>query len=107
MSYVYLASPYSHADASVRESRYEAASYATAHLLNQRTWVYSPIVHCHELAKKFDLPTDFKFWKDYNFAMLSHARKLIILRCDGWEASKGVAAEKIEAERLNIPVEYL
>ncbi len=107
MSYVYLASPYSHQDPFIREDRYLRASQATAHLLKQGIAVYSPIVHCHELAKIADLPKDFTFWQNYNMAMLSRADKFMILRIEGYDTSVGVAAEKAFAEMKNIPVEYL
>jgi hypothetical protein len=102
--YVYLASPYSHPDESIMEARFVAAEAATARLLRRSVWVYSPIVHCHELAKKFDLPKDFVFWQEYNFAMIRGAAKLYVLRIDGWEASKGVTAEIAYARELGIPV---
>lgn len=104
---IYLASPYSHDSWHVRETRYLNAVKACEFLLAQRRWVYSPIVHCHELAKMVALPGDFGFWKDYNFAMLSRCETFMILRIEGWETSKGVSTEKAEAERLQIKVEYL
>ena len=107
MSYIYLASPYSSPEPFVQEERYLKACRATHYLLAQKIWVFSPIVHCHELAKMVDLPKDATFWKDYNFAMLAGASKLIILRIEGWEASAGVRAERAEADRLEIPFEYL
>jgi hypothetical protein len=63
VSYLYLASPYSHVDPARRHGRYRAACAATCWLLNIRCWVYSPIVHCHELARLHDLPGDFEFWR--------------------------------------------
>lgn len=104
---IYLASPYSRPDAFVREQRYLQAAKATVHLLHKREWVYSPIVHCHTIAQLGDLPKDFDFWRDYNFAMLEKADKLLILRVEGWENSVGVKAEIAHASQLNKPVEYL
>jgi hypothetical protein len=107
VSYVYLASPYSHPDPLVRESRYAAAKHAVKFLLGRKIWVYSPIVHCHVLAGEEKLPFDFSAWEAYNYAMLEHASKLFILRIDGTDQSKGVAAEIVEAARLGISYEYL
>lgn len=104
---IYLASPYTHPDADERHRRYVAARHAVAYLLNERRWVYSPIVHCHDLALAEKLPTDWVFWKDYNFYMLSRCTQLAILRIDGWEQSKGVAAELTEATRIGLPYIYL
>jgi len=105
--FVYLASPYSHPDPFVREDRYLRAAQATTHLLKKGEWVYSPIVHCHELAKIADLPKDFTFWQNYNMAMLIRADKLLILRIEGYDQSVGIAAELSFATLKKIPVEYL
>lgn len=107
MTYIYLASPYSHHDPAIRHERYEAAQKAVHYLLWNRNWTYSPIVHCHELALRFRLPTAFEFWQEYNFAMLRPAKSLHILTIDGWEESRGVYAERLEAQRLSIPIYYM
>lgn len=91
--YTYLASPYSHPSEFVREHRYIAAKAATVFLLKQSVWIYSPIVHCHELAKTSSLPKDFDYWQNYNRAMLRGATDLLVLKIEGWAESKGVAAE--------------
>ena len=104
MSYHYLASPYSSPDLAICALWAQAAQRATAWLLAQRVWVYSPIVHCHELALAHSLPKDFAFWRDYNFAMLERARGLIILTIEGWKESKGVSAELAHAKDLALPV---
>lgn len=105
--FVYLASPYSSPEPFIQEERYLKACRATHYLLEKRIWVFSPIVHCHELAKMINLPKDAAFWQEYNFAMLARADKLIILRIEGWEAFVGVRGERAEADRLKIPFEYL
>ena len=89
------------------EERYIRASKALTYLLNEQRWAYSPIVHCHELGKIGGLPKEAKFWEAYDFHMLSCAKSFLILRIEGWETSHGVAAEKAEAERLNLPIGYL
>ena len=55
--------------------------------------VYSPIVHCHELAKIADLPREAAFWMKYNFTMLAAAEILGVLMLPGWKESVGVTAE--------------
>lgn len=91
--YVYLASPYSHADPEVVEQRYEAVLAATAAFMDEGYFVYSPIVHGHELARRHDLPTDHAFWRGQNEAMLEHAAALWVLKLDLWALSVGVAFE--------------
>ena len=77
---LYLASPYSDPDPLIMKTRFLLAEQVTARLLQREIWVYSPIVHCHELALKYELPTDFTFWRAYNFAMLRHADELFVLK---------------------------
>jgi len=76
-------------------------------MLWRKRWVYSPIVHCHQLAKLFDLPFDANFWHNYNFAMLERAGDFALLKLPGWNASIGVADEIEEAKRLDLPVELI
>lgn len=101
--FIYLASPYSHKNPAIRHQRWRAALHATATFLQDGHFIYSPIVHCHELAQAHNFSKDFEFWKEYNFAMLERASALWILRIDGWEQSKGIAAERAFAEEKNIP----
>lgn len=73
-------------------------------MLKDGLMVYSPIVHCHELAKIADMPKDAAFWEKYNFTMLAAAENVGVLMIDGWEKSVGIAGEVEEAKRLHIPV---
>ena len=102
----YLASPYTHKDSSTRELRYLAARDHTAQLLAQGLIIYSPIVHCHDLAKANSLPYDASFWTRYNFAMLARCDFIRVLKLPGWKESKGVKAEVGEARRRQITEVY-
>ena len=75
--------------------------------LKQGVHIYSPIVHCHELAKIADMPRDAGFWERYNFTMLAAAEQLWVLMIAGWLESKGIAGEITEAKRLEIPIIYI
>lgn len=105
--YQYLASPYSHPDPFVREERYLAAMKEMCAHLKLGIAIYSPIVHCHELAKIDSLPRDAAFWRAYNFAMLAAAESLWLLMLPGWETSVGCAEEIEEAKRIGIIVLHL
>jgi Domain of unknown function (DUF1937) len=105
--YKYLASPYTHADSDVMENRYIQARNCTAWLLSLKIWVYSPIVHCHELAKYHELPRDADYWWEYNKAMLEPASELIVLALDGWQDSTGVAKEVGLADRLKKSISFI
>lgn len=106
MSFIYLASPYSHADPAIREARYRAAVKYVAKLSRAGVTVYSPVVHYHCVAADHKLPTDAAFWRRHNGRMLFAAHELRILRLDGWRESKGVAQELEWARGIEIPVTY-
>lgn len=99
----YLASPYSHSDPLIMRTRFLLAEQATARMLNAGKFVYSPIVHCHELAQRYSLRTDFAFWREYNIDMLRRADAFAVLKIPGWEESTGVKAESEIARMLNLP----
>ena len=101
--YYYLASPYS-GTPEQQEDRYRKAELATALFLKKRIPVYSPIVHCHYLAKNHVMPGTIEFWRWYNECMLTDAEQMWILTIPGWEFSKGVASEREMAEEKGKPI---
>ena len=101
---IYLASPYSHPDPLIMRTRYLLAEQVTAGLLAKSLWTYSPIVHCHELAARHSLPTDFAYWQEYNIDMLRRCDRFYALSIPGWRKSKGVAGESAVAHMLNLPM---
>jgi hypothetical protein len=107
MAYVYLASPYSDPDPDVMERRYIAVREQTASLIGIGLVVFSPIVHCHELAKAHNLLKDFNSWQNYCIGMLKPATELYILKLKGWNTSRGVLAELEYAEHVGIPISYV
>jgi Domain of unknown function (DUF1937) len=107
MSYAFLASPYSHPDYAVMEQRYKSALYAVEWFYRHDQTVFSPIVHCHELAKLYSLPSDAKFWWKHNRAMLISAAQLFILTIDGWDTSAGIQREVGLATVLNHPIKFI
>lgn len=87
---IYLASPYSHPEESERTRRYDLTVTAMALFLKREEKIYSPIVHCHVAAMRFDLPLDYEFWLKYNTHFLERCDSLYVLCIDGWLDSKGV-----------------
>lgn len=105
---IYLASPYTHPDPFIREERYlRACKVLAEQYLAKKRWAYSPIVHCHELAKIVQLPREASFWGDYNHHMLTYSSALHVLRIDGWMESAGVEQEIKWADELGKPVEFI
>lgn len=105
--YIYLAGPYSHELAKVRQERFEALTKKAAELMRAGHVVYSPITHGHTIAMAHTLPMDFIYWKGQCFEMLRHARQLTVLRLPGYVDSVGVTAEIKLALDLHLPIEYI
>lgn len=103
---IYLASPHNHDDPAIRDWRYEMAMECTARLLNEGKFVYSPIVHCHAMAIKHELPHGFDFWKAFDLHMIDLAEAVYVLQIDGWFESRGVTAEIEYAQGKGIPIVY-
>jgi len=103
----YLASPYSHPSAVVREQRFQAACRAAAALMQQGRVVYSPIAHTHPIAVLCDLPKGWEYWRQYDEAFLAASSEVVVLMLDGWQESAGVQAEIEIAERDGKPVRYM
>ncbi len=57
---IYLASPYTHVDAAVRESRFDAACLATSTLMRAGLTVYAPIVHSLTATPWFAIAMGFR-----------------------------------------------
>lgn len=107
MSYIYIASPYSHSDSAVREQRYLDVMKYTARCLIAGECVFSPIAQNHTIALHYKMPTDWAFWSKVDYAMIDGAHTLRVLKLDGREKSVGVAAEIEYATLHNKKVEYV
>lgn len=103
----YLACPYSHPDPAVRQWRFEQANRAAARLMAEGHLVFSPISHSHSIALAGGLPLDWKFWQEYDQAILAQCERMIVLRVPGWDGSIGVGEEVMLAQGMGLPVEYI
>ena len=99
---IYIASPYSSPFKSVMEERYYSTLQFTYSQLRSGKPVFSPIVHCHEMAKILQIDGTFKTWQDYNLAMLKSAHALYVFCLTGWQNSIGVTEEIAFAKANNI-----
>lgn len=102
----YLASPYSHPDAAVRQQRFEAACRVAAALIRRGHVVFSPIAHSHSIAQH-GLPVDWGFWERHDRRLLAACDELWVLKLDGWQHSRGVQAEIAIALALGKPVRFV
>jgi hypothetical protein len=106
MSYLYLASPYTHPNPLMRQFRYEAVRDFAAHLTLQRTWVFCPIMHSHDMCLNHKFPYEFEFWHDWNCSMVYQSSGVIVFQIEGWNTSRGLKAEIEYAQSIGRPVVY-
>lgn len=103
----YLATPYSHQDAEVRQQRFDAVNVAAAKLMKIGYHIYSPISHSHPIALVGDMPTGWGYWETHDKLIIEKCSQMIVLMQDGWKDSSGVAAEIAFANEIGIPVLYM
>lgn len=107
MSYIYVASPYSHPDPAVRQERFEQVCKFTAWCFSRGLEVYSPVAYTHLIQGQYNIPWQSKFWDGFSLTMLRPARSMIVLQLDGWEHSLGVSLELTECLETSKPVSYM
>jgi len=114
---VYIASPYSseftesfenlmHREERVdRVEEYIAKLYADGN--NKTVMFYSPILHCHEMAQHYSLPTGHEFWESMDHIMIDKSDRVEVLMMEGWKESKGVQDEIAYANLTGKPISYI
>jgi len=102
---IYLVSVYSHADANVRQHRFDAACAAAAVLIRAGHIAFSLVVHGHPLTRH-GLPGNWSFWEADARWHLERCDEVVVLMLDGWEESVCVQAEIAIAEKLEKFVWY-
>lgn len=94
MSFWYLATPYTKYRLGIERAFIDAACEA-ALLATAGVSVFSPIVHSHPIAFHGLIdPFDHDLWLRIDRPFMELACGLIVCQLDGWEESKGVAAER-------------
>lgn len=90
---IYLASPYTHDDAEVREARWRAAAKGAARLMNTLGCVvFSPIVHYHPIDEHLPRHPP-EFWDATCEAYMEQCDCCAVLMVEGWQESRGVTRE--------------
>lgn len=103
---IYLASPYSDPDPSIRQRRYDEIVEAVAAMTSAGHGIYSPILHFHIPSVRHKLPGDFEFWQRINLDMIDRADRFWVFKQKGWKESAGVTAE-IAYAQSQFEVEYV
>lgn len=105
---IYLASPYSSPDPAIVEQRFAFTMKCLAELIGKRgLFVWSPIVHCHEMAVRYKLPKDAAYWQRFSIDFIRRCDGMYVLKLPGWKESIGVQEEIKFANSLFIPTTYL
>lgn len=107
---IYLASPYMHADEAVKAARWSAAVDAAIWLMAASgEAVFSPIAHSHHMHVRSggEIGGDWTQWAEFDTAIIAACSRFVVLRLDGWEASRGIKAEAEIATALGIAIEYM
>ncbi len=113
--FIYLATPYSHAESHIRERRYHEAAFYVGELSKAGSIateagysIYSPVVASHTPARHSGLPTNAEFWNWHNKAMLDQCACLVICcLMSGWDKSQGIKWEVEYAKGIGKPIYYL
>lgn len=104
---IYLATPYSHAEAEIRNHRFLEVNRVAASLMREGLHIYSPISHTHPIAMAGEMPKEWEFWQEYCLTMLQSCSKMVVLMQDGWRESVGVQAEINIARKTGMPIEFM
>ena len=103
-TFIYLATPYAHKTARMRQLRARAAARIAGHLLRSNFRVFSPIIHNHQLKISYLKDWTHMDWMAYDAPFMDMASSMMIGCLPGWELSHGVKSEKEEFELQNKPV---
>lgn len=98
---IYLASPYTHPDKSIKAQRFESVNKKAAELMNRGYCVFSPISMTHPIAIAKDLPGHWEFWEKQDKPFIEWCDEFHIYCLPGWRESKGIKAEFEIAKSLN------
>lgn len=104
---IYLAVPYSHPDPEIREMRFRQANMAAGKLMAKGYRIFSPISHSHPIAIDHGLPTDYRWWREFDSEFLRMCDEVFVVKFDGWRESVGIREELKLARELGKPVTYL
>ena len=103
-TFAYLATPYAHKTAYMRDLRAKAALRITGFLMRNKIHVFSPIVHNHRINQSGALKSwTHKDMMDYDTSFMAAASILIIGQLPEWKQSEGIRQERVIFEASEKP----
>lgn len=105
---VYVASPYSHHEESIRNQRYDEVTKVVAKLCDLDVFTIPPITFNVPLAPYIaSKDTTWEYWKEYDKRLIDACDELWIVMIPGWQDSIGVRAESKYAMSKNMTIRLL
>lgn len=106
MKKIYIACPYT-GTFREQEYRFNIVTKYAGDLIKAGNIAFSPITHCHPIAKVAGLPGDYEFWREFSTAFIRWSEEGHILCLEGWQGSFGVQNEIGIMHSLNRPVSFV
>jgi hypothetical protein len=107
MSFLYVATPYTHYPHG-HAAAYRLACVETARLLRHGIPALSPIAHGHGVAEHGNLdPADHGLWMAIDEAYMQAASGLVYLLAKGHEESRGMQAERLHFLERGLTIHYM
>jgi Domain of unknown function (DUF1937) len=107
---IYLACPYTDADASIRQLRFDVATGVAADLIRTGHIVYSPITMTHPIdivlaGESNTLGSD--YWVAFDEAFMEMCSEMVVIRLAGWQRSSGIRREIAYFTEHKKPIRYI
>lgn len=107
-SIIYVASPFTHDDESIKEYRKQINEKVCSHLIKNGFCAISPIAYgCMLIDKHWLINDDFTYWELFCLTLLKKSDMMYIVRLDGWDKSIGVLSEIDFALKNSIPIMFI
>ena len=101
---IYIAAPYWSDDEDIRADRQQKAIEYSVRLTQAGILNYSPLLYS-EKFKGENIPES--YWITHCLKMLKACDSVVVLCLPGWEDSKGVERECLEAKKLKLGIKYV
>jgi hypothetical protein len=106
-NFIYLASPYTDPSVEIMHERFTTMLSLCSDIALARIPHYSPIVHWHPVAERYDMPRDVEFWWDHNVPFMLGCAAAWFIRLPGWDKSLGMRREEKYLREAHKPILFM